>query len=74
MGSFENKSFTAHCQNVKNMFDVEFQTSFSHSRTTFFKNFGLIKVGKFIYISSPKIHLIFQASNQKIWTNFKEDI
>jgi len=58
------------------MFDVEFQTSFSHtgSRTTFSKNFGLMKVDKSIYISSPKIHLIFQASNQKLWTNFREDI
>jgi len=40
----------------------------------FSKIFGLKKVDKSIYISSPKNRLIFQASNQKLWTNFREDI
>jgi len=39
-------SLTAHCENVKILFDVEFQTSFSHSRITFFKKIGLKKVIK----------------------------
>jgi len=42
------------CQNIKIMFDVEFQTSFSHSRINFSKNFGLKKVKKIYQIFISK--------------------
>jgi len=37
----------------------------------FSKNFELNKGGKSNHISSPQILLRFQASNQKLWANFK---
>jgi len=38
MGQSEAKSLIAHCQNARIVFNVEPQTSFWHSKITFFKN------------------------------------
>jgi len=54
------KKFTIIANNLK----VEFQTSFGHSKITFFKNFELKKVVIWSQLSSSKIHLIFDPQSK----------
>jgi len=46
------ENLTTHCQDARIVFNVELQTSFWHSRITFFQNFELRKVGR-----QAKFHL-----------------
>jgi len=46
MGQFEDESLTTHSQNLGIVFELEFQTSFGHSRITFSKKCELKEVGK----------------------------
>jgi hypothetical protein len=59
---------------IRIVLKLEFQTSFRYSRITFQKNFELKIVSKSILVSCPNFFLMFWSSNQKLWTNFKEDV
>jgi len=54
MGQFEDESLTSHCQNAGIVLETEFQSSFRHSKITFFKKFQTKKSWDIILVFISK--------------------